>query len=286
MLRSLPFAALFFFCAVPVRAQSSETRLTAKAERIAVLPPQTISPRTGLIPGIATPDTLTESQFLEKLAALYGYQSDFLSADASGEHDVALDVLEEAMTDLADLMRRDVVREQPRFLDIYRILVAEYERVYGPSDSLLVAFGDIFPIREELFAALDNTRDPLLEDVLSPSLQPIETTVPLPLNRLVETTIGSLLREPERHLNHWQSRADTYLPMIERIFREEGIPDELKYLAMIESGLNPRARSWARAVGMWQFIAATGRAYGLEINSWVDERMDPEKATRVSAKNL
>jgi membrane-bound lytic murein transglycosylase D len=74
--------------------------------------------------------------------------------------------------------------------------------------------------------------------------------------------------------------------MVEQILAEEGVPDELKYLAMVESALNPRARSHAGAAGMWQFIPATGRAYGLRVTREVDDRLNPEKATRAAARHL
>jgi soluble lytic murein transglycosylase-like protein len=81
-------------------------------------------------------------------------------------------------------------------------------------------------------------------------------------------------------------RANRYFPVIEPILKANGIPDDFKYLACIESTLNHRAVSSARAVGMWQFIPETGREYGLEINDEVDERYNVEKATEAACLYL
>ena len=82
------------------------------------------------------------------------------------------------------------------------------------------------------------------------------------------------------------SRASQYLPMVRQIFAEERIPKDLAYLAVIESGYINSASSYAKAVGMWQFMRSTGRIYGLGGNAWVEERRDPVKATRAAARYL
>jgi hypothetical protein len=77
----------------------------------------------------------------------------------------------------------------------------------------------------------------------------------------------------------WLERIGKYGPMIQNELRERGMPEDLLYLAMIESGLNPTAYSKAHASGMWQFISETGQRYGLEVSRYVDERRDPVKST-------
>lgn len=92
---------------------------------------------------------------------------------------------------------------------------------------------------------------------------------------------------------YWQSqtilfikRANRYFPIIEPILKENGVPDDFKYLSLIESGLMPRAVSPAGAVGLWQFMRTTGREYGLEVSKEVDERYHIEKATQSACKYL
>lgn len=84
----------------------------------------------------------------------------------------------------------------------------------------------------------------------------------------------------------WLSRLGRYEGMIREKLRQQKLPEDLVYLTLIESGLSNTAVSRARAVGMWQFMAATGRGYGLEIDPWVDERRDPFKATDAAVRHL
>jgi membrane-bound lytic murein transglycosylase D len=83
-------------------------------------------------------------------------------------------------------------------------------------------------------------------------------------------------------MRHYLNRVETYLPMVKSTIREHKLPEDLAYLVVLESGANPEARSPANALGMWQFMPATARSYGLRVDSWIDERLDPEKSTRAA----
>jgi membrane-bound lytic murein transglycosylase D len=82
------------------------------------------------------------------------------------------------------------------------------------------------------------------------------------------------------------SRSERYIPMIKKVFRKLGLPNDLAYLAMVESGFSPTAYSYAGASGMWQFIPSTGRIFGLTINWWVDERRNPVESTYAAGEYL
>lgn len=272
--------------------QSPSLYNSNRVERLETRPPASLPIQDPVVyppgtNGAAAAGELDSREILNRMGRMYDRYARILDAAAADDHAEVERLLDEAMADLQQLIRHPEVVERPRFRELYRTVLTEYEQYYGaPADTLALPFGDIFTVRSEMFAAMNNLDDPLLEDVAFPPLGPVATTVPMTMNRLVQQSINYLVRSPEKHLYHWLERSQTYFPMIERILAEEGVPDELKYLAMIESGLNPRARSWASANGMWQFIAATGRAYDLHVNSWVDERLDPEKATRAAARHL
>ena len=95
----------------------------------------------------------------------------------------------------------------------------------------------------------------------------------------VDYWIERFTTDKRDEFTRYLSRSGRYIPMISEKLRERGMPQDLIYLAMIESGFNPKAYSRASASGLWQFISETGRRYGLEINNAVDERNDPLKAT-------
>jgi membrane-bound lytic murein transglycosylase D len=109
---------------------------------------------------------------------------------------------------------------------------------------------------------------------------------PIDLNDKVLAWVHQFTTTKRGFMERTLTRATAYLPMVRQIFAEERIPQDLAYLAVIESGFINSAHSYAKAVGMWQFMRATGRIYGLNGNAWVEERRDPVKATRAAARYL
>jgi membrane-bound lytic murein transglycosylase D len=122
----------------------------------------------------------------------------------------------------------------------------------------------------------------------SKAAQEAETACDFPVivNKQVEYYLSLFQNRQRNNFKRWMERSSRYLPFITKELREAGLPEELAYLAMIESGFNPSAYSRSHASGLWQFIPGTAAHYGLQIDAWRDERRDPEKATKAAIAYL
>jgi membrane-bound lytic murein transglycosylase D len=166
---------------------------------------------------------------------------------------------------------------------------------------------DVEPIEEDQAAALADTTDTIgqapldstllvqdIEEIITElpealvldQINCLETTIPMTYNKTIKGFISYFTVKKRSFVTTMLERKHLYFPLYEENLRKYNLPDELKYLSIVESGLNPRAVSPARAVGLWQFISSTGRQYKLYQDSYIDERMDPYKATEAACKYL
>lgn len=146
---------------------------------------------------------------------------------------------------------------------------------------------------DEALAWLDTTEctsDTIIaelpDSIYKARLRALPFVIEVPYNEIVRRYILRYVKHNPRQLASLQRKSDYYFPLFEDILGKYDLPFELCYLPVIESALNPQARSHMGAVGLWQFMPATGKKYGLEVNSLVDERMDPIRSTEAACRFL
>lgn len=202
------------------------------------------------------------------------------TADSRADFDRVLDVLLTAPDNLPDRARLE------RHIDelIERIYRYDVDQAASSENDEEVRF-EKSPIDEIL--QMTFPIDPSLRHKVQEQIRVTASQLPLEQNDAVVSYINYFSStRGKKILAYGLRRSGRYKPMIESILHEEGIPEELIFLAQAESGFTPRAMSRARCVGVWQFAAFRGKEYGLNQTPATDDRMDPELATRAAARHL
>jgi membrane-bound lytic murein transglycosylase D len=139
---------------------------------------------------------------------------------------------------------------------------------------------------EDLTRAVNSSE--LNTDTLKSRLEQLDAKTPFHIsyNPALETIIRKNLKQRKDLYERLMKLSQYYFPLFEQVFDTEGIPLEIKYLSIVESGLNPKAKSRVGATGLWQFMFSTGKYYNLEVSSYVDERSDPVRSTIAAAQYL
>lgn len=190
----------------------------------------------------------------------------------------------------AQFSQKDTINKNPKREGLRKLNDNPNVKKYDEKWLKELSNSDLFFQMSEDVAATPTDVDysELPTEVLKERLRKLNEKTPFNVeyNPVLEQVIKSFLKNRRSSLERLMSLSDYYFPMFEQEMSNQKIPLEMKYLAIIESALNPKARSRAGATGLWQFMYATGKSYGLEVNNYVDERSDPIRSTKAAAKYL
>ena len=206
-------------------------------------------------------------------------------AQARGDIPSAQLDLDRAYRNLAELEASDSIDDTTRATQ----LAIDIEQAYLHLLPNLESFSPDSPL-VLLLQGLSKERIEDLSDDASQIIRihqlSLQSDMPMDANARVAASINFFQTRGRQTYTIWSQRSGKYREMIWRIFKEMDLPLDLLHIAMIESGFNPNAYSRARAVGLWQFVASTGKMEGLEQTHWIDERRDPIKSTYAAARHL
>jgi membrane-bound lytic murein transglycosylase D len=203
-------------------------------------------------------------------------QNRFLEADSILRYILSqVDSLNEAETDnfqsdslVESILQIYTLMMPPEFLPDDIALIQFNRQMQASLDSLIYSSAD-----SAIISKLVNRKD-------------ISYDVPMVWNEKVIKALSYYIRSKPQTISRWLERAAYYLPVMKKMFVDSGLPQDLAYLPLIESGFNTQAYSRAKAAGIWQFIQSTGKLYGLRHSYWFDERRDPLKSTESAIKYL
>ncbi|MDA3843452.1 MAG: LysM peptidoglycan-binding domain-containing protein [Candidatus Kapabacteria bacterium] len=294
------FVVVLFFCfaaANDLNAQK-KNRLKPSERAIAVFPDE--YSELDEIPDTVSVDNPVLRTTLERARQKYLQALILVQRD---DRERANEYFENSIEIINQLVAYPDIDKNSNFTDLAQSIIEDYDNFLEITD--LRPESSLFMVRRKLFSEIDKVADSDFPNIKTlrlrrdtaamagvitpPSIIETEIVIPLENNKYVQKSLDFLSKSRgKRYISKWIELSGRWFPMMKCIADEEGMPHEILYLSMIESGLNPTVVSHAQAVGLWQFIRSTGEVYGLNDNNslWVDERRDPEKATRAALRHL